>query len=113
GEIGRNSFAAATGAFAAEMIGKAASRDLNQPAARIVREAFLRPLQRGREQRLLYRILCGAEIAEATDHRAENLRCQITQQVLVGELRRAFRHTSTGGALITSRTSIGMLSGAP
>ena len=30
-----------------------------------------------------------------------------------GQTRRAPRHTSTGGALITSRTSIGMLSGSP
>src|SRR5262245_26946894 len=95
------------------MIGDSPRSDLNQPAARIVGQTFLRPLQRGREQRLLHGILCGTEIAEATSHRAENLRRQFTQQVLVGERRRPLRHTSTGGALITSRTSIGMLSGSP
>ena len=109
----RDRFATTTSAFAAEMIGDSPRSDLNQPAARIVRETLLRPLQRGGKQRLLHGVLSSAEVAEATDHRAENLRCQFAQQVLVGELRRSSRHTSTGGALITSRTSIGMLSGAP
>ena len=106
-------FATTTSAFAAEMIGDSPRSDLNQPAARVFRESFLRPLQRGGKQRLLHCVLSGAEVAGATDHRAENLRCQFAQQVLVGELRPSSRHTSTGGALITSRTSIGMLSGAP
>ena len=110
---GRDGFATTTGAFAAKMIGDSPRSDLKQPAARVFRESFFRPLQRGGKQRLLHAILRCAEVAEATDHRAENLRCQFAQQVLVGELRRSSRHTSTGGALITSRTSIGMLSGAP
>jgi len=83
------------------MIGEATSRDLNQPAARIVRQTVFRPLKRGRQQSLLYGIFGGTEIAEAMDHRAEDLRCELTQQVLVGEIRRSSRHTSTGGALIT------------
>ncbi len=106
-------FRATTRALAAQMIRHSPRGDLDQPSARVVWKSFLRPLQRGSKQRLLHGILCSAEIAEATDHRAENLRRQLAQQVLVGELRRGARHTSTGGALITSRTSIGMLSGAP
>ena len=70
------------------MIGDSPHSDLNQPAARILRESLFRPLQRRSEQRLLHAIFRCAEVAEATDHRAENLRCQFTQQVLVGELRR-------------------------
>ena len=66
-----------------------------------------------REQRLLDRVLRGGEVAEAPDDRAEHLRRELAQQVLAGEVERRCRHTSTGGALITWRTSIGMFSGAP
>ena len=72
-----------------------------------------RPLQRRREQRLLHRVLGGGEVAEAPDHRAENLRRELAQQVLAGGVQGRGRHTSTGGALITSRTSIGMFIGTP
>src|SRR5262245_51896388 len=86
---------------------------MDQPAARTVRETLPRPLQRRGEERLLHRVLRGGEIAEAADHRAENLRREFPQQVLASELARVPAHPSTGGALITSRTSIGMFSGAP
>jgi hypothetical protein len=65
-------------------------------------------LLRCRKHRFLHGVFRDAKVSEAADHRAENLRRQLAQQALVGELRRATRHTSTGGALITSRTSIGM-----
>ena len=73
-----------------------------------------RPLQRRREQRLLHRVFRGGEVAEAADDRAEHLRRELAQQVLAGRRPSGAAVTlSTGGALITSRTSIGMFSGAP
>ena len=70
---------------------------------------------RGRgDQRLLHRILRGGEVAEAPHHRAEHLRRELAQQVLGRRIQRTrWSQLSTGGALITSRTSIGMFSGAP
>ena len=95
------------------MIGHAPRGDLDQPAARIVGHALVGPLHRRGEERLLHGVLRGGEVAEAADHRAEHLRRQLAQQVLVGGSVDAIGHTSTGGALITWRTSIGMFSGAP
>ena len=88
--------------------------DLDQPAARVVGHALARPLHGRRDQRFLNRVLRGGEIAEAPDHGAEHLRREVAQQVLGRRgSRRRWNHMSTGGALITWRTSIGMLSGAP
>ena len=42
-----------------------------------------RPLHGRREQRLLDGVLGGGEVAEAPDHRAEHLRRELAQQVLV------------------------------
>ena len=95
------------------MIGHAPRGDLDQPAARVVGHALARPLQRRREQRLLHRVLGGGEVAEAPDDRAEHLRRELAQQVLARAVQSSRRHMSTGGALITSRTSIGMFSGTP
>ena len=89
------------------------SGHVNQPAARIVRHAFLRPLRAGGDERLLHRVFGGGEVLEAADRRAENLRRELAQQVLGGRVQWGSRHTSTGGALITSRTSTGMFSGLP
>src|SRR3712207_7974804 len=47
-----------------------------------------RPLRRGREQRLLHGVLRVAEVAEAPDGRAEDLRRQLAQQVIDGRHRR-------------------------
>src|SRR5678815_3946651 len=91
------------------MIGHPPHGDLDQPAARVVGDPVRGPLLRRRDERLLHRVLRGGEIAEAADHRAEHLRRELAQQALTGEA----GHTSTGGPLITSRTSIGMLSGLP
>ncbi len=66
----------------ADVIGHAPRGDLDQPAARIVGHALLRPLQRGGEQRFLHRVLGGGEVAEPPDHRAEHLRRELAQQVL-------------------------------
>ena len=95
-------------AVAAQLIGHAPGSDLYQPSAWIVGKTVFRPLLRGGQQCLLHRVLGDTEVTEATDHRTENLRRELPQQALVGELGRAPRHTSTGGALMTSRTSTGM-----
>ena len=118
GSIGRrfvpgNVFTLPPRCFAAEVIGHAAGRDVNEPAARIVGDPFLRPLHARRDQRLLHRIFGGGEIPEAADDGAENLRRELAQQALGVRIQPRGRHGSTGGALITSRTSIGMLSGFP
>ena len=105
--------APAAGQLGAEEIGHAPGGHLDQPTARIVGDTVTRPLLRRREQRLLDRILGGGEVAEAADHRAENLRRQLAQQVLPRVVERRLRHASTGGALMTWRTSMGMFSGTP
>ena len=69
------------------------------------------PLHRRREQRFLHGVFGGGEVAKPADDRAEHLRRQLAQQVAVRICRR--RHTSAGGALITSRTSIRMFIGSP
>ena len=101
-------FPSATRGLAPQLIRHPPGGDLDQPSAWIVGKTFTRPLLRGGEQCFLDRVLGNSEVAEATDHRAENPRRQLPQQVFVGEPRCAARHTSTGGALMTSRTSIGM-----
>ena len=95
------------------MIGHTPHGHLDQPAARIVGHALLRPLHGRGKQRLLDRVLRRGKIAEASNDGAENLRRQLAQQVLAGRVQLDGRHTSTGGALMTSRTSMGMLSGIP
>ena len=101
-------FAAPTRALAAQVIRHPPGSDLYEPSAWIVGKTFTPPLLRGREQRFLDRVFGDTEVAKATEHRAEDLRRQLPQQVLVGELLCAAGHTSTGGALMTSRTSIGI-----
>ena len=100
------------GELGAQVIGHAPRGDLDQPAARIVGHPLGGPLDGRGEQGFLNRIFRGREIAEAPDDRAENLRRKLAQQVLGGEGWRT-RHPSTGGALITSRTSMGMFIGTP
>jgi len=87
--------------------------DMDQPAPGVVGHPFFRPLQGRREQSFLHRVLGGGEIAKPPDDRAKNLRGELAQQVLAGKLHGRRAHTSTGGALITSRTSMAMFSGAP
>src|SRR5918994_3184562 len=111
--LGSELFAIASRRFAAEKIGHAARRHMNEPAARVVGNPFLRPLHACREERFLHRIFCGGENFEAPNHGAENLRRELAQQVLRSCIQAGSRHTSTGGALITSRTSIGIFSGTP
>ncbi len=65
-----------------DVIGHASRSDVDEPAARVVRKTFLRPLGRCGQQRLLDRVLRGSEIAEPPDHGADNRRRQIAEQVL-------------------------------
>jgi hypothetical protein len=108
-----------SGRFGAKLIGHPARGDLDEPSARIVRHPFFRPFRGSNQQRFLHRVLGGGEIAVPPDDRAEHLRRQLAQQVLARSPATSCRHRaglahgSTGGALITSRTSIARLSGFP
>lgn len=106
-------FSTPPGRLGAEVIGHPAQGHVDQPSARVVRHALSRPLRRRGEQGLLHRVLGGREVAEPANDRAEHLRRELAQQMLPGEPGRGSCHMSTGGALITWRTSIAMLSGTP
>jgi hypothetical protein len=104
--------AAAPRLLAARLVDESARRDLDQPRLRTLRYAGVGPLARRREKRLLNRILGGVEIAMASQHSAEDPRRELAQQALDGGVR-VWLHISSGGALITWRTSNGVLMGAP
>jgi hypothetical protein len=96
------------------VIGHAPAGDLDQPAAGILGQALPGPLHGRREQRLLNRVLGGGEVPETPDDRTEDPRRQLAQQVLGTGVQGPDRQNkSSGGPLITWRTSIGMLNGAP
>src|SRR6266540_650909 len=95
------------------MIRHAPGGDLYEPRAGVVRHSFLWPLRGGDEERFLHRVFRSGEIAVTAYDRAEHLRRQLAQQVLARSLGERRDHGSTGGPLITSRTSIGMFSGLP
>ena len=65
------------------MVRHATRGNLNQPAARIVRNSFPRPLGERRDHRLLHRIFGCGEVMKTANHRAEHLRRQLAQQMLV------------------------------
>ena len=90
------------GLVAAQEVGQAARRDGDQPGARVVGAAVARPLLRGRQQRLLDRVLAGVEVAVAPDQRAEDLRHQRAQQVLGG---RTAGHRSEAASCMIGFTS--------
>src|SRR5262249_4195473 len=73
----------------------------DQPAAGIVRHPFRRPLQRGRQQGLLHRVLALIEGPVAAHDRREDLRRQLAQQLLDGAT-----HISLPPSFMTGRTSI-------
>ena len=102
---------AAPGQIGAQVIRHAPGGDLDQPAARILGNTLFGPLQSGGEERLLNGVFRGGKVPEPPDDRAEHLRRELTQQMLGVAVER--RHRSSGGPLITCRTSIGMLSGTP
>jgi hypothetical protein len=67
-----------------------------------------------RRSALLHRVLRGGEVSMTPRDGAEYVRGQLAQQVLDRVVQSLRRHTSTGEMLIiTCRTSIGMMSGAP
>ena len=102
-------FATTTRVFLAHVIGHAPEGDPNQPAAWVVGEPLLGPLGGGGDERFLDGVFGGAEITEPPNDRAENLRRQLAQQILSLGIQRARVYIrSSGGALITWRTSIAM-----
>ena len=86
-------------------------RDVVEPAAGIAGQSLLRPSARGRDQRLLHRIFRRAEVVTPPRDGAEHLRRQLAQQEFDAAAGLRARHTS-GGPLITCRTSTGMMSAA-
>jgi len=104
----------AAGQIAAQVVGHPAVGDVNQPGARSVGNTFAGPLQRGGEQCFLNGALGRCEVAKTADDCAEHLRRQVAQQMLGGCVERTRGHrNSSGGPLITWRTSIGMFAGDP
>ena len=65
----------------------------------------LRPLHRGRQQRLLHGVLARVELAVAADQHAEDLRRQAAQQVHVGGVG---AHISAPLVSMSGRTSSGV-----
>jgi len=107
-------FPAASGQIGAQVVGHTAGGDVNQPGARIVGNTFAGPLQGGGEQCFLNGVLGSCEVAKTADDCAEHLRRQVAQQMLGGCVERTRCHrNSSGGPLITCRTSIGMFAGDP
>src|SRR5215471_8964433 len=116
--FGHGGFPLAASNFAAHLVGHAPRRDLNQPAAWVVGNAFARPLRESSNHGFLNRVLRGREVVKAASHHTEHLRSEFAQQVLrscvPGLSHLSSRYSiSGGGALITGRTSIGMFNGAP
>ena len=100
----RPRLAAPARVVAAELVGQAARRDRDQPAARVLGHALRGPLTRGGQQRLLHGVLAGVEVPVAAHERAEDLRRQPAQQVLdagVGALT-----SPRPGLSMSGRTSI-------
>ena len=111
---GCGGLALTAGEFAAHVVGHAAEGDLNQPGARIVRDAFPRPLRSRRDQSLLHCVLGGGEVAKTADDRAEHLRRKFAQQMLGSDVRQLVRHGSSSVLrVMICRTSMGMLNGTP
>ena len=112
--VGDHCLAVAARDLAADVIGHAPQRDVEQPAARIVGHAVARPLLAAAISASCTASSRRREVAKAPDHRAEHLRREVAQQVLdaaVGDVGHALAHR--GGPLMTSRTSIAMFSGLP
>ena len=86
----------------AKLIGQSARRDRDQPTPRVLRQRLPRPPERGREQRLLHRVLACVEVPVTTDERAQDLRGELTQQVLDVGVR---AHISSPATCISGRTS--------
>src|SRR5512133_2052502 len=111
-------------AFTAPLVDHPPLGGLKQPGPRLRGNTVLRPVQRGREQRLLDCVLCSIEVTVAANERAKDLRRQLAQQVLdtgrhVQRLPpTSWRYDSISATLrgalsITCRTWIGCCSATP
>ena len=78
----REALAIHPGMLASVVIDQAAARRPDQPAARIRRQAFSRPMVHSRDQRFLDGILGRVEVARSSGQDGEDLRRQVAQQVL-------------------------------
>jgi hypothetical protein len=67
--------------LAARSIGEAPRGDVDQPGARVVGEALARPLHGRGEQGLLDGVLGGREVPVAPNDGAEDLRCQLAEEL--------------------------------
>jgi hypothetical protein len=94
--------AAPAGPLAAQLVGQPPGGDADQPALRTVGDALGGPLGRGGQQRLLYGVLGGLEVALVADERGEDPRRQRAQQVLDAGPR---RHISWPDRSMIGRTS--------
>jgi hypothetical protein len=110
--------------LAAPLIDQPPLGRLDQPAARLLRNAVPRPVQRCGEQRLLDGVLGRVEIPVPARERAEDLRRQLAQQVLdtggnvqlsppTCSRNASISATSDGACVITCRTWIGCCSATP
>ena len=79
---GDSRFAAAAGRLGPNVVGHAPRRHLDEPADRTVGNALLGPLHRRGQQSLLDGVFGGGEVSVTPDHRPENPRRQLAQQVL-------------------------------
>ncbi len=103
-EADNERLAATSCALAADLIGDTTRGDVNEPTARLLRYALAWPLRGGRDHRLLHCVFACREVAVAAKDDRERLRREISQQALyvVHD-----PQISSGGPLITWRTSIG------
>src|ERR1700686_5033268 len=69
---------------AAHRVEEPPGRDSHEPAARVVRHSLGQPLHGGGEDGLLYGVLTPFELAVPAYQRAEDLRRELTEQVLEG-----------------------------
>jgi hypothetical protein len=69
---------------AATLIDQAATGGAGQPAARVGRDALCRPVTSRRDERFLDGVVGRVEVARAARKCAEDLWCQLAQQVLDG-----------------------------
>lgn len=107
----RNSIFAPTAChFAPQVIGEPTHRNVIQPATWILRNTIDWPLRGRSNHRFLNGILGSAKIMVSPRNGAEHLRGEIAKQVLDvrGAIRDLLRQASTVGALMISRTSMGM-----
>jgi len=81
---GRRRLPLAACVVTAHLVDEPPGRDSHQPAARVVRHPLGRPLHGGGEDGLLHGVLTPFELAVPPDQHAEDLRRELTQQVLEG-----------------------------